>query len=187
VLDLMRRANFVELSLGVESGDQVILDGVSKGTSLDEYRQAYRAMRDLGFQTRGSFILGLPGETHASARRTIDFAKELDLMRASCNILTPYPGTELLERARNGDGLRLLTEDWREFNRWGDCVIETDELKRDDLLYYQRRFLTEFYTQPKILKYHAGQWLRGNRSRYYYRPLLFGFRERLRGNHVKSN
>jgi radical SAM superfamily enzyme YgiQ (UPF0313 family) len=187
VLGIMRRANFVELSLGVESGDQAILAGVSKGTCLDEYRQAYQTMHQLGFQTRGSFILGLPGETHASARRTIDFAKELDLMRASCNVLTPYPGTELLERARNGDGLRLLTDDWRQFKRWGDCVIETDELTRDDLLYYQRQFLTEFYTQPKVLRYHAGQWLRGNRSRYYYRPLLFGLRERLRVNHVRSN
>jgi len=180
VLKIMRRANFVELSLGVESGDQDILDGVSKGARLEEYRRAYRVMHELGFQTRASFILGLPGETHASARRTINFAKELALMRASCNILTPYPGTELLERARNGDGLRLLTEDWREFSRWGNCVIETDELKRADLLGYQRQFLTEFYTQPEVLRYHARRWLGGNRSRYYYRPLLFALRNRVR-------
>jgi radical SAM superfamily enzyme YgiQ (UPF0313 family) len=179
VLEAMRAANFVELSLGVESGDQAILDSVGKGTTLDQYRQAYADMTELGFQTRGSFILGLPGETHETVRRTIDFAKELDLMRASCNILTPYPGTQLYQQAKRGDGLRLLTEDWREFKRWGNCVIETDELSRDDLIGYQKQFLKEFYTQPKVLAYHAKQWAAGNRSRYFYRPLAFALRQRL--------
>jgi len=178
VLEAMRDAHFVELSLGVESGDQGILDGVCKGTKLEQYQDAYHRMRALGFQTRGSFILGLPGETHETARRTIDFAKSLELMRASCNVLTPYPGTKLLERARQGDGLYLTTEDWSEFKRWGDCVVHTDELSCDDLLAYQRRFLTEFYSQPKVLAYHAREWLRGNRDRYFYRPLLFALNER---------
>ena len=95
------------------------------------------------------------------------------------NILTPYPDTHAYDQALAGDGLHLLCEDWREFKRWGTAVIRTDDLTAEDLVWYQRRFLTEFYTQPKVLWYHFKQLLQGNFSHYFFRPLYFAMKNRV--------
>ncbi len=178
MLEKMQEAGLSEISMGVESGNPEILLQIKKGTTHDAYEKFYAMIYDMGLQPRGSFIVGLPYETHETVRDTINFAKKIELMRASCNILTPYPGTEVYHQAVENEGLKLLCKDWRDFKRWGNSVVATDELTKEDLEYYQKRFLTEFYTQPKVLWYHVKQVLGGNLSYYFYRPLIFALRNR---------
>ena len=45
----------------------------------------------------GDFIVGLPGETQESIRKTIDFAKKLDNETIQVSIAHPYPGTEFYD------------------------------------------------------------------------------------------
>lgn len=186
-LEKMRNAGLTEISTGVESGNPIILKNIKKGVTLEQYKKVYEWMKELGLQTRASFIVGFPFETHDTVKDTIEFAKKIDLMRASCNILTPYPGTLIYKQALIGDGIHLLTQDWKEFKRWGTSVIETNELTKEDLEYYQKRFLTEFYTQKKVLLYHLKQFLRGNFSIFYYRPVFYAIRNKLTGFLNESN
>jgi anaerobic magnesium-protoporphyrin IX monomethyl ester cyclase len=176
----MKDAGVAEISMGVESGNPEILEQTKKGTTHEQYKRVYKWMYELNFQTRASFIVGLPYETHQTVRDTISFAKNLDLMRANCNILTPYPGTEIYEQVLEGKGIHLLCKDWKEFKRWGTSVIRTDKLTKEDLEYYQKRFITEFYTQPKVLFYHFKQIFKGNFSYFYYRPLIFAIKRRIK-------
>lgn len=169
----MKAAGVAEISMGVESGNQQILNIINKGTKLEQYEQAYSWMRKLGFETRGSFILGHPYEKHRTVRDTINFAKKLRLVRASCCIMTPYPGTEVYKMALRGQGIRLLSSNWGDFTRYGKSVVRTDELTKEDLESYQKLFLMEFYTQPKVIFYHLLQLFKGNFSLYYYRPVIF--------------
>ncbi len=180
MLDKMIEAGLTEISMGVETGSEKMLAAIQKGCKLNQYRQVYKWMYERGLQTRASFIVGLPNETHKTVRQTVNFAKDLDLMRISVNILTPYPGTVVYQQALDGDGLHLLCKDWKEFKRYGSSVIRTDGLSSEDLKWYQRRFLTEFYTQPKVLWYHLKQFLSGNFSLYYYRPVLFAIKNRIK-------
>lgn len=179
ILKKMKKAGLIEISMGVESGNPQILKNTKKGTFHHQYKRVYNWMYKMGLQTRGSFIVGFPNETHKTVRDTINFAKKLNLMRVSCNILTPYPGTLVYEQALKKDGIYLVCTDWKEFKRWGTSVIKTDSLTKEDLEFYQKRFLTEFYTQPKVLFYHLKQFLKGNWSYFYYRPLLFAFKNRI--------
>ena len=51
----------------------------------------------------GDFIVGLPGETRETLRKTIDFAKELDVETIQVSLGHAYPGTEFYEHAeKNG-------------------------------------------------------------------------------------
>lgn len=172
-LKKMKQAGVVEISMGVESGNQQILNMDNKGTKLEQYEQVYSWMRKLGFETRGSFILGHPYETHQTVMDTISFAKKLKLVRVSCCIMTPYPGTEVYKMAINGQGIHLISRNWGDFIRYGRSVIRTNELEKEDLENYQKVFLTEFYTQPKVIFYHFLQFFKGNFSLYYYRPVIF--------------
>jgi anaerobic magnesium-protoporphyrin IX monomethyl ester cyclase len=151
LLRTMKNAGLVRLSFGVESGDQRILEAVKKGTTLEQYRQAYEWCRELSLETRCSVMLGHPFETAETVKKTIDFVCSLPIDQAYINIATPYPGTALLEMARQGyGGLRLLTEDWAEYRRYGNAVMEMNDLSRRDLIRLQRAAYFRFYLRPQI-------------------------------------
>ena len=53
--------------------------------------------------------------------------------------------------ARQGHGgLRLLTEDWTEYRRYGNAVMEMNDLSREDLIRLQKRAYLRFYLRPSI-------------------------------------
>ena len=186
MLDKMMAAGFTEMSMGVETGSAQMMKAIKKGTRIEQYEQVYEWMYERGLQTRASFIVGHAHETHETVLESIKFAKKIKLMRCAVNILTPYPDTHSYDQAIAGDGLHLMCEDWREFKRWGTAVIRTDDLTAEDLQWYQRRFLTEFYTQPKVLWYHFKQMLQGNFSHYFFRPLYFAMRNRVKDFFTQS-
>lgn len=182
----MRRAGFVKVTMGVESGRQEVLDRLGKGTKLQDYRDAYSWLHAAGIETRGSFIVGNPHETWETIRDSIAFARELDLFRVGVNIATPYPGTRLYELARQGDGIELVSSDWSRFCRWGVSVVRTPAMSAAEIERAQRVFVTEFYSSPKVLRYHARQLAMGNRSLYYHRPVLWSVWGKLTGAGLRS-
>lgn len=97
--------------VGVESGNQDLLDAIEKGTTLEQCRRIFALTRKIGLQTRGAFMLGLPGETPAKGRRTIDFALELDPTYAVFYAAHPRFGTELYDIAMTQGS--FLTRDFR--------------------------------------------------------------------------
>jgi radical SAM superfamily enzyme YgiQ (UPF0313 family) len=173
----MAEAGCVKVSLGVESGSQEMLDRSEKNTRLDRVEQAFRALDQAGIETRGSFILGLPGEDQQSLQQTIDFAKLLKMYQFGVNIATPYPGTKLWQLAEKGEGIRFVNTDFSAFRRWGNAVIATDKLTAEELIHAQRKGLVLFYLRPKILWFYFREYLKGNRTPYYYRPLAFAVKE----------
>jgi anaerobic magnesium-protoporphyrin IX monomethyl ester cyclase len=175
----MREAGCIFISVGVESGSQEILDLAKKQTNLAQIRNGYDLLKRLGFETRGSFIIGLPGENRQTIRKTIDFAKGLNLDRAVFNIFTPYPGTEAYENPSLNRHYRFLTKDWGEFKREGNAVIELDDVSKEQLIDFQRIATMEFYMRWHIIWQHFVRFLRGARDAFYYRPLLFAAREHL--------
>jgi len=152
----MRDAGLVRLSFGVESGNQKILDAIKKGITLDQLKEAYRLCDELGIETRCSLMIGHPFETKKTIEETIKFVnKELKVYQAYINITTPYPGSELYDLAKRGyGGLKLLSDDWSEYRRYGNSVMEMNDLRVDDLIKLQKRLYMKFYLRPKIIWYN---------------------------------
>jgi len=147
----MRKAGCNRITMGVESGNQKILDILKKGTTLEQYEKGFKMAKKVGFETRGSFILGNPYDNLKTIRQTINFAKKLDLDEAYFNIMTPYPCTELYNMAKKGKGLRIIEKDWKQYKRWGNAVIELDGISAKDLVKLQKKALREFYFRPKTI------------------------------------
>jgi len=61
------------LKIGIESGDQIILDDLNKGIDLQEASAAIRALKKAGIATYCYFLFGTPPETETAARKTLDF------------------------------------------------------------------------------------------------------------------
>ena len=108
LLALFQRANCRLFGYGVETGSQKVADALGKGLDLERARQAVRLTRQAGIRSEANFILGLPGETKESLRGTIRFARSLNPDFLNLSLLSPLPGTRIMEMARKGEGgLRL--------------------------------------------------------------------------------
>ena len=98
----MYAAGCRRIFIGVESASEKILNSMAmkKGLHLDQARRAVALAREHGMRVTASFVIGVPGETEATARETYDFALELDPDYAMFSALVPSVGSELFDRAR---------------------------------------------------------------------------------------
>ena len=71
-LDL-KRSGCVMLKLGLESGDQKVLDDLQKGIDLKEASSALKNLRKAGIATYVYLLFGTPPEGMKEARRTLEF------------------------------------------------------------------------------------------------------------------
>ena len=147
-LKAMKDAGCRLLIVGYESGDEQILKNIKKGATIDMARRFTANCKKLGLVIHGDFIVGLPGETRETIRKSIDFAKELNVETIQVSIGHPYPGTEFYDHVKKNG---LITID-----------AMTDEsghqlpnynypgLDKGELVEWVERFYSEFYFRPKV-------------------------------------
>jgi len=98
MLEKMKASGCYCLSLGIESGSQKVLSKIiKKPLNLKKVKPLVQKMKQLDIKTVGFFMFGLPGETKEQIKRTVEFAKQLNLDYSTFFIATPYPGTKLFE------------------------------------------------------------------------------------------
>jgi radical SAM superfamily enzyme YgiQ (UPF0313 family) len=148
-LKAMKEAGCRLLIVGFESGDPQILKNIKKGATVERARRFVRDCHDLGLVIHGDFILGLPGETKASIRNTIKFAKQLDCETIQVSIAHAFPGTELFgfvekngfitnKKMEDGDGHQM-------------AHIEYPGLPADYVMEMVHKFYDEYYFRPKAI------------------------------------
>ncbi len=71
--DALKRSGCVMLKLGVESGDQHLLDMTNKGASVEMASAVLRNLRRTGIAAYVYLLFGMPHETERSARKTLEF------------------------------------------------------------------------------------------------------------------
>lgn len=69
----LRRSGCVMLKLGLESGDQGVLDRLHKGIDLDTAGRVLDNLRQAGIAVYGYLLFGTPAEAEEDARRTLEF------------------------------------------------------------------------------------------------------------------
>jgi hopanoid biosynthesis associated radical SAM protein HpnJ len=136
--------------VGFESGDPQILKNIKKGATVERARQFTKDTKKLGLKVHGDFILGLPGESRESIRRTIDFAKELDVETIQVSIAHAYPGTELYDFAKKS-GFIVGTERMVDDGGHQVAQIEYPGLPREHVMEMVHKFYDEYYFRPKAV------------------------------------
>jgi radical SAM superfamily enzyme YgiQ (UPF0313 family) len=147
-LKVMKENGLRLLLVGFESGNQEILNNIKKGTRVDRARKFAEDCHKLGILMHGTFIMGLPGETHETIEKTIQFAKDVDAYSIQVSLAAPYPGTYLYKQAHENGWLppedRSLTNEGIQ-----DAVISYDSLKADEIHAALERFYRAYYLRPK--------------------------------------
>jgi radical SAM superfamily enzyme YgiQ (UPF0313 family) len=96
---LMRDAGFTFLEVGLQSTDDAALATVERRLRLERFLDGVAALKRHGLWWELQLIVGLPGETRASFRRSLDFAASLDPPVLAVYPLMVLPGTELWRKA----------------------------------------------------------------------------------------
>jgi len=148
-LKAMKEAGCRLLIVGYESGDPQILKNIKKGATVERARQFSKDCKKLGLAVHGDFILGLPGETKETIRRTIDFAKEINVETIQVSVAHAYPGTELYEFAES-NGFIINAKEMVDTGGHQVAHIEYPGLPADYVMEMVHRFYDEYYFRPKV-------------------------------------
>jgi len=103
LLDLMKRAGFRKLKMGLESANQATLDRLNKGITVEQIVTESRMISEAGLDIHLTVMVGYPWETREDARRTVALARELmarghaEMLQST--VVIPYPGTPLHAQA----------------------------------------------------------------------------------------
>ncbi len=148
-LKAMKEAGCRLLIVGYESGDPQILKNIKKGATVDMAERFTANCKKLGLIIHGDFIVGLPGESRESIRKTIDFAKKLDNETIQVSIAHPYPGTEFYDYASK-NGLFSIGNMTDEVGHQLPKVIYPG-LDEAELVEWVERFYAEYYFRPHAI------------------------------------
>ena len=169
LLTALKKAGCWMIQIGIESGNIKSLELIKKASYswafkadpndpngrpylLNKYEQEIRNCQKLGIQVMASYILGLPGETASDVETTINFAKKLATETALFFLPVPYPGSYLLEQAKQDGGLR---EDvtWKDYScvDYSNPVYVNPKIGKEKMQELLTRAFNEYYRQPAVI------------------------------------
>lgn len=142
----MKKAGLWMISFGLESGNDVILEGSGKGINVAQARRAVIMAHNLGIRTSGHFILGLPGETERTMRETLNLALALPLDIAQFYAAAPFPGTRLFEESTDKGWLGKAVEVSQ-----NTAVMTLPGISAKRVNEFRRHAQRRFYSRPETI------------------------------------
>lgn len=174
VLRAMKGAGCWQISYGVESGSQRLLDLIEKGITLEQVEKTFALTKKLGIAIRAFFMLGLPTETREESWQTIRLARKLNAEWSQFTITVPFPGTKLYELAQAEGALRSARwADFKTYGGWteGELVYVPKGRSAAELKALQKKALKSFYLRPAVF----WRFLKSIRSYEQFREAARGF------------
>lgn len=145
MLDLLKRAGFRELAMGIEFIDDESFALYHKKSTRQEIIASIENIHRHGLAVRGLFILGADNHRVGIGHKLAEFVKEHHIQGVLIQCMYFVPGTPVYERNKD----RLLHEDWAKYN--GNTVhypknmtpyeLQMEHIKASREIYSFRRLL----------------------------------------------
>ena len=147
LFSLMKRAGCWQISYGIESGSQMILDFIRKGVTLEQIRKTVTETKRAGIRPRGFFMIGHIKETRETIQETIKFMNRIPLDDFHFTYFTPLPGTPAYSIA---DKYGKFDRAWNKTNMQTPVFIP-DGLTAQELEKYSKKAYSQFYFRPRVI------------------------------------
>ena len=147
MLRLMSKAGCWLISWGIESANELVLKRARKGYKKEQAFKALQWAHNAGIKNWSYFIIGLPGETVESIQETMLYSKQLPTDIALFHVAAPYAGTPFFYEVVENKWFRPGTK-WEEVDMDQSTVLDYENLKAEDLEYWQKRATREWAFRP---------------------------------------
>jgi anaerobic magnesium-protoporphyrin IX monomethyl ester cyclase len=170
-LQLMKKAGFNQLFIGVESGSDSVLQKIHKDITVEQVMDASAKLKKAGIRSFYSFMAGFPFETIDDIKKTLHLMDHLlkenpEAIVYKLQLYTPFPGTTLFEEV-SGLGMTFpaTLEGWAGYHY--------DHINYKGFTDEHRRFLEDFHLYTTFLdkKLHSDS--------TFVRKLISGFYSRI--------
>jgi len=88
--------------VGFESINPQTLKDMNKRQTVEDIKRSIKVFRANNIMVHGMFILGSDADTKDMFKTTAEFSKESDLDYVQYSVLTPLPGTEVIQARHRG-------------------------------------------------------------------------------------
>ncbi len=137
LLKRMMASGMTQITFGVESGDDKVLELMNKGSTREDNRQALLMCKEAGVPVRCSLMYGNPGESRVSLQNTIDLIEECQPDEWNLAVLIPTPGSPYWNNPEEYpfqyDKDAIIANDFESSNRFGDSGIGTIQVSVDTM------------------------------------------------------
>jgi len=145
----MKAAGCHTIILGLESGNEAILDSVRKEYDLEAVIAGFRLCQEQGLRTVATVILGLPEETHETFAQTMSLLRKVSPDFASFNVAVPRMGTPFRESVLK---LGLATRNDEIMDQSGhEISLPSMTLKKEEITKLKKKAVREFYFNSRYL------------------------------------
>lgn len=142
LLDLLKQVNIKQVSLGAESGNDVILNRINKGTTTEDYRRIHSLVKANGdgIDLHCLWMLGNVGETDATMQDTVRLAGEIGTNQSWASFAIPFPGTQFWKQALTAGKIQT----W-DFGRWHnrELVFVPNGCSAERMKRYRKEIMNE--------------------------------------------
>jgi anaerobic magnesium-protoporphyrin IX monomethyl ester cyclase len=154
LLRILKSAGCLMVSIGIESGEPALLEVHKPGVYLDEVRDTVARVHAAGLRVKGLFMMGLPGETPESIKKTSDLVISLELDDMNMTKFTPFHGAPVWQ---NIFAEGQVEEDWRKMNCLNFVFLPKGIQSWEILDQLYNNHVKRFYSDPKWRKRFRGR------------------------------
>lgn len=167
--EMMGKAGFKNVFLGIESVHQQSLDRMNKKITVDMTTIATDLFKEYGITIFGGFIIGFPGETIKMVRENIAYAKSLELDFVQFTPITAFPGTPFFKRMDAAGKIR--TKNWKYYDLF-HSMMDTDQITREEMYGLVLEAYSDYYVSKSYLKIMAKRAL-FKKQYHWFRKFMF--------------
>lgn len=144
-LKKLKAAGTYRITYAVETASERIQKFVKKNVKLGKLKKVIEMTDALGIMVDGFFMVGFPGETREEVQTTLDYALDSKLHSLNFWFVTPFPGTELYDQAK--DMGYEVTEDAINLHYF-DPMTDLSEVPAEELRRLVQKTFIRFYLNP---------------------------------------
>lgn len=132
LLKALSSAGCKSIFFGIESGSEKVLEILNRKYTKEDVVKVYKLCIENGIKPYFSFIMGLPFENMEDIEETYKLINKLKGVENGIHILTPFPGTPMVENPSNY-GLEILPHSIEDIDLNTKSYIKTSELNPDEI------------------------------------------------------
>lgn len=151
--DLMKKAGFRKLILGIESASERTIDILDKSLTREQIIEGCKMATMAGLQPHLTLMVGYPWETREDAYETLRLARYLMhnglAHHLQATVVMPYPGTPLFDLCQKNGWIRFQADDYDRYDMTEPVCALTD-MNEEEVVRMAGQFY-KLFLHPRFL------------------------------------